>query len=264
MYSARMKGWYSGQVTVVGLASADLQFIFQVIDLDTGDIIREDMFAVLSWAIVGGESQSDYFDAFCTNWYGVGTHHYGFALYVEAYTIGLDAISSADAWGAPEHYAFYNEISVSPASDDWWSPGCLQEGTEITMADGSILPIEDVKEGMSVLGYSLETSSFVEEEVIYTEKTKSDTMVNINQGLLLATRIDHPMYVRNGTWEGWVADPQDLRTGMELYSPLDDSWIEITSLSYVLDKVKVYEIGLTAPDNYIANGILCDRKPIKG
>jgi hypothetical protein len=266
IYDARMKGWYGGHVAVVGLATADLQFIFQVIDLDSNEVIREDMFAVLSWAIAGGESRAEDFVAFCTTFYAYATHHYAFALYVEAVTYGLPeyGYSEAVAWGGPAEYAYYDEISISPGSDEPWYPGCLQEGTEITMADGSVLPIEDVKKGMSILGYDLETSSLVEEEVVYTEKTKCDTMVSINQGLLLATRIDHPMYVRNGTWQGWVADPQDLRTGMELYCPLNDSWIKINTLSYVLENVKVYQIGLSAPDNYIANGILCDRKPIKG
>ena len=259
-YTATMNGWYRGFVIASGGAGARIDFVFEVKDLDTGNVIQADTFAIMETYLYYGYFEENWFEATCWKFYAEATHHYGFTLYVKAITLGIVGIASADAWGV-EH-AYYNSVEVSPYVYVPPDGGiCLLEGTEITMADGSTLPVEKVKEGMAILGYDFETSSLVIEDVTYTGKTKTNRLVNINDGLLVVTRTDHPIYVRNGTWEGWVVDPEALMCGMELFCPLnDDVWTEIHTIGWIQDEgANVYALQSTAPDNYLANGILCDK-----
>jgi hypothetical protein len=82
----------------------------------------------------------------------------------------------------------------------------------------------------------------------------------LNDGLLVLTPLDQPIYARNGSFAGWVIDPKDLEVGWQAFSPLDNSWITITKIGFDDGKFKVYEVVATGPNNYIAGGLLLDAK----
>ncbi len=78
--------------------------------------------------------------------------------------------------------------------------------------------------------------------------------------LVGVTLTEQPLLVRNGTWIGLVRDPQNLMVGEQLFNPLTASWVNITSLQVLQSKFKVYDLRATAPNDFVANGLLADSK----
>ena len=114
--------------------------------------------------------------------------------------------------------------------------------------------------GAAILGYDVAKGAWVDETVTPNAMTQVDQILSINDGLLGVTLTDQPLLVRNGTWIGWVRDPQNLTVGEELFNPATASWVNITSLEVLQGKFKVYDLQATAPNDFVANGVLVDRK----
>lgn len=134
--------------------------------------------------------------------------------------------------------------------------GCVAEGTEITMADGSLKTVERIGVGDQIRGYDPETKAWVTETVLTTTKTKLDGILSINEGALRVTLTDQPIYVRHDGFEGWVRDPQDIKVGWQVFDASAQSWIDVTSTEYVAGKVWVYDFLTDGPRTYLANSIL--------
>lgn len=144
------------------------------------------------------------------------------------------------------------------------APGCVLEGTQILLPDGTTELVENLKRNDMIAGYDIENESLVTETITMNKREHVAAILNINDGLVSVTPVCQPIYIRNDTFVGWIVDPQDLQIGWELFNPVDGQWIEIFSLEHLEGRFVVYDLGATDPDNYIANGILLDRKPIKG
>jgi len=140
------------------------------------------------------------------------------------------------------------------------SGGCVAEGTMITMADGSQLPVECIKKGDRVLGYDVEEKTIVEETVRYVDSSWVSQLLIINDGLLELTLSDQPIYAKHGDWTGWVENPEDLELDWEIFLPIEDEWLMITSLDVIDGSFHVYDVGTTNPDTFIADGVLLDIK----
>ncbi len=72
--------------------------------------------------------------------------------------------------------------------------------------------------------------------------------------------MDQPIYVRKGSFEGWLANPRDLEVGDELFDAVNEQWIAVESLTYEGGSFVVYDLRLRGTDTYIANDILVDAK----
>ena len=140
--------------------------------------------------------------------------------------------------------------------------GCLLSGTQITLAGGGTKAINKLQVGDAVLGYNVTTGSWVPETVTSNSYTFVNQILSIDNGLLETTLTDQPLYVRNGTWTGWVQDPQDLIPGEQLFMPTTGAWVNVTSLQILTDHYKVYDLRVTAPNDFVANGILALDKHI--
>ncbi len=138
--------------------------------------------------------------------------------------------------------------------------GCVLAGTLVATPNGRERPVERFSEGDAVLGYNVALGTWVKESVTSNVATKVSEVLSINGGLLETTLTDQPLYVQNGTWTGWVRDPQNLSVGERLYSPWTGSWIGITSLQVLHGTFTVYDLRATGPNDYIANGVLADMK----
>lgn len=84
--------------------------------------------------------------------------------------------------------------------------GCVKKGTLILMADGSKLPIEDIKPKDKVLSYDTKKRKFVptmvEALVIQERDLRLGWMeVTIQDGRSIVCTTDHPFLTRN---RGWV------------------------------------------------------------
>ncbi len=214
-------------------------------------------YVTLDWT---GPSTADYW---YVQWYSNPTYPNGAYTTATEKTVSLGTSttytwkvwsqrSTDNVWG----YANTNSFTTYLVSGG----GCLLKGTSITLADGTTLPIEKIRAGMELLGFDIENNTFLTETVVYTDSSRAETMLVINDGLLVTTPYDQPIFVRNGDFTGWLINPADLEIGWEVFCPLDNLWVEVTSLEYVDGSFRVYDIGTTAPDNYIANGVLVDLK----
>ena len=148
-------------------------------------------------------------------------------------------------------------ISITPVEDDEPVISCVAEGTMVTMADGSELPVERVKKGDKVLGYDPESGAFMAQAVSETWSTKVEQVLNINDGALRVTLRDQPLYVMDP--EGnvlWLRDPIDLKTGWRLYSPESGLWTVIDSLLIESEKTRVYDFLTDGYQTFIGNSFL--------
>lgn len=79
---------------------------------------------------------------------------------------------------------------------------CFAEGTEITMADGSLKSIEDIQIGDRVLSYNLETGKTESDEVLelYSPTNNNMMRMEFSDGTVIHSTFDHPYYVENKGW----------------------------------------------------------------
>jgi hypothetical protein len=168
-------------------------------------------------------------------------------------------------WLLDGAYYYSNPITVGMTSDhsltayfahNGGGGGCVLQGTRILMADGKTKPVEAVKPGDSIMGYDVNSGTFVTETVTSNNRTKVNEIMSINKGLLYVTLTDQPIY----TDHGWIKHPQDLMIGWKIYNPTTNMWTVIQSLKALEGHFSVYDLRATAPDTFIGNGILLDWK----
>jgi hypothetical protein len=135
-------------------------------------------------------------------------------------------------------------------------PGCVAEGTQITMADWSTKPVERIRVGDQILGYDILTNSYVTETVMTVSSTKVPAVLNINSGELRTTPNDQPIYVRNSSCQGWVTDPSRIEIGWEVLDAANGVWVLVSIVEYEFNKTKVYDFQTDGPSTYLANGYL--------
>ena len=203
------------------------------------------------------DSYGNYF--FYTN--GAGTYTYN--------SIG----SYYYAQAGPASYYFYGDTVYSGysftlgsgSSTGCGSPpggggGCLLSGTQIVLADNRTGQINELEAGDQVLGYSATSGAWVLETVTSNTHSFANQVLSIDNGLLKATLTDQPLYVRNGTWTGWIRDPQDLIPGEQIFLPANGTWVNVTSLQILTGNFKVYDLEVSAPNDFVANGVLVGDK----
>lgn len=137
--------------------------------------------------------------------------------------------------------------------------GCVEERTPILTPHGYV-QAKALRQGDKVLGFDFSTGGLLPLNVLSNNKSRSSDLVSINDGLLVVTAWDQPIYSHQGSFIGWVRDPRDLRVGDSIYHPTDGSWVPILSIANVTHKENVYEIVTDSPNNFVANGLLLDVK----
>lgn len=254
-FYARVDGHIKANLYSLGLAEADAWFYVRVKDLTSGQVVTDTLFRYavaappILWRIVDEDFSVQ------INWPGNYGYIYGIEVFVKTYCGAfLVGGSIADSYG--NEGAYFSQITVWSYSGG----GCVAEGTEIALADGGCVPVEQLKKGQSILGYDTATGSLVAEQVLSVKRSVVNTLEVINNGALVVTPVDQPVYIRHDNFTGWVVNPVDLVVGWEMFCPLGNSWITITSISFETGKFTVYEIEASAPDTFIAEGILLDKK----
>ena len=165
---------------------------------------------------------------------------------------------------------------------------CFPAGTKITMADGSLKSIEDIRVGDKVLSYDATMGRYVAKRVVFfddrhtvashakacAELGNPPSLYTINNGLVEFTP-EHPFYVRENDvtkWAALVPDPVQhpqkgrledlrLRVGQEIL--LNGNWVKIKSISVSrcnVPDVRVYNLRVEDTHTYIANGIVVHNK----
>jgi len=140
------------------------------------------------------------------------------------------------------------------------APGCLIYGTLITMADGSVKPVQDVKTGDVLLSlldsenfYSNSKFELGQSVVTEMNKFEAEQIVNINNGELVSS-VNHIHIVKSG--EGWSTMKADLLMVGDIMMDVTGEEFEIASLEIKEEAQTVYQISLDKQHLYFANEIL--------
>jgi hypothetical protein len=100
---------------------------------------------------------------------------------------------------------------ADPGHRDPSYPRCLVYGTKITMADRTTKEIQDIKENEEVLGYDLDSETFVGNKVIEVGTViKSGTVNYTLDDTVVGTTIEHPIFIKNKGWSCLATDITEL------------------------------------------------------
>jgi len=148
---------------------------------------------------------------------------------------------------------------------------CVLSGTPITLADGSTIPIDNLKGGDRVLSPSILTLPYDNNfdlfnwainKLILTEGTAVVTgnkrsqvneVYSINNGTLTTTSTHQHLFKQNGTWN--IKTTPYLMVG-DYLSDRNGEEILIESIEILTGEFKVFTLDVEENDLYIANGIL--------
>jgi hypothetical protein len=153
----------------------------------------------------------------------------------------------------------YTYTYLTVANQNSGGGGCVAKGSPILTPDGYV-PVQDIKTGDSVEGFNFLSGSLVKERVLFNNKTEVSNVINVNNGTLLLTPTDQPLYIMNSTFIGWLKNPENLTAGDSIFNPLNNSWTQVWSVALETDHTIVYDLVLTSPNNFIDNGFLLDTK----
>ncbi|HEC81421.1 MAG TPA: hypothetical protein ENI42_03215, partial [Thermoplasmatales archaeon] len=145
---------------------------------------------------------------------------------------------------------------------------CFPAGTLITMADGSLKPIEKVRVGEFVLSYDVKNHRTTVCRVLETVAPIRTGVYSINNGLVYVTD-DHPFYTlkKNG-YVGWAAiNPERTEAGYNMkVMPLEvgdrlftqkGELVTVESMEYKPGLIQTYNLeDVSGKSTFFANGLL--------
>jgi hypothetical protein len=152
--------------------------------------------------------------------------------------------------------------------------GCLVADTIITLSDGSTkliqdIQVNDVLKSIDVSGmpqpadewysWSSDTLNYVSSTstVINFTTYEFDSVVNINNGRLIATDSHNHVVKQNGVW--YIRTTSELNVG-DVLLDIDNTEFEITSLVVITEPTTVYDVDVNNSNLYFANNVLTHNK----
>lgn len=136
--------------------------------------------------------------------------------------------------------------------------GCFLAGTPITMADGSIKPIEQLKVGDKLLAFDEKTGGFKPDAIkhvfVFPENDEGYFLINKH----LKVTPHHTFYV-----EGKWIEAGKLAVGDQLLNA-EGKEEPITSLEYVKAKATVYNLEVNPYHTFIAGGVVVHNATMEG
>ena len=152
--------------------------------------------------------------------------------------------------------------------------GCLVSDTIITLSDGSTkliqdIQVDDVLKSIDVSGmpqpadewysWSSDTLNYVDSTstVISVTIYEFDSVVNINNGRLIATDTHNHVVKQNGVW--YIRTTSELNVG-DVLLDIDNTEFEITSLVTITEPTTVYDVNVNNSNLYFANNVLTHNK----
>jgi hypothetical protein len=152
--------------------------------------------------------------------------------------------------------------------------GCLVADKIITLSDGTTKLIQDVQvndvlKSIDVSGMpqpSNEWYSWSSDTLNYVDSTSTvisvtiyefDSVVNINNGRLIATDTHNHVVKQNGVW--YIRTTSELNVG-DVLLDIDNTEFEITSLVTITEPTTVYDVNVNNSNLYFANNVLTHNK----
>ena len=174
---------------------------------------------------------------------------------------GYDVTLTGTSPSAPSTSAVIHVTVVSVGGCNPCGGGSVATGTMITLASGSLIPVQKLKTGMQLLSYDLTSHQFVPSTItkFVSVKTNNFMVINTTAGIPLVTDQNQAqkIYVMfpNGTQT--MLPVTLLQVGYYVFSVPTLSWVQITGLYYHTGgSYTMYDIYNSPPGNYIANGYL--------
>ena len=189
---------------------------------------------------------------------------------LQLYNFSLDGNNTYVADNLVVHNKGCSGSASSGGSCGCGAGGCFVEGTEITMADGSIKLIEDIKIGEQLVGKDGQFNNVLE----YLRPVLGNrTLIAFNGGVPFITD-DHPVLMADGTWKS--VDPEatlskyvkltdrnigQLVVGDVIATP-DGAGFEIVSIERHQDRedLQLYNFSLDGNHTYVANNLVVHNK----
>ena len=151
---------------------------------------------------------------------------------------------------------------------------CLASDTLITLSDGSTkliqdIQVDDVLKSIDVDGMpqpSNEWYSWSSDTLNYVDSTSTvinvtlyefDSVVNINNGRLIATDSHNHVVKQDGVW--YIRTTSELNVG-DVLLDIDNTEFEIISLVVITEPTTVYNIDVNNSNLYFANNVLTHNK----
>jgi hypothetical protein len=228
-----------------------------------------------SWLVSPGYGSTIYTTTPTLSWGDSGVSSWYLEIWSSAWS--SSAWTTAAQWTTPAltpgytyYWRVYSQYSAgkwSVASATWnfyvylggGGGGCVASGTPILTPEGYV-PVEKLRPGDTVIGFDPKTGSLSSLTLLWANSTFGSYLVKINDGTLIVTALDQPIFIRNSTFTGWLRNPGALKIGDSMYNPVSNSWIPVTSLESIRSRTKVFDVVTSGPNTFIANGILLDMK----
>ena len=150
---------------------------------------------------------------------------------------------------------------------------CFLPGTLITLANGSQIPIENVKVGDKIFSYDKNLKPVIT-EVLETESPIRDYyyIITFENGKELKVTDEHPLYIKSNKYEGWGSiipeatmndagmKTKKIKTGDYILN-IEKKWIKIIDIKHINEKVQTYNLkSVSKTKTFFAEGFLAHNK----
>ncbi|HXQ93562.1 MAG TPA: hypothetical protein VN864_00100 [Thermoplasmata archaeon] len=185
-----------------------------------------------------------------------------------AYTITITASSSnactysnteIQGVGTPIFPGEVSEIGLVIQVTGCGGGGCVAQGTMIQTPTGPI-PVEELRPGSPVLSYDVSTGAIQVRIVTNIIVTAVGSVLDINDGQLLVTLQDQPLWVKGPGFTGIVKDPSNLTLADFLFDPLTGEWVPIHSLAVLNGATLVYDVQDGPHGSFLGGELLAFKK----
>jgi len=160
------------------------------------------------------------------------------------------------AWASLK--TFDNVAAASLKTLDTIDP-CLVKGTPVIMADGTIIPIEQIKEGDRIRTYRIVDKEIAEGKVTWVQKPKwvnAYLKIKAEDGTELKITKEHPVFIMTNDNFGKFINAGEVKVGQKFLNK-DNKLVAITGIEKVEKKVEVYNFTVDKYHNYFGAGLLC-------
>ncbi|MBL7051792.1 MAG: hypothetical protein ISS01_01755 [Nanoarchaeota archaeon] len=128
---------------------------------------------------------------------------------------------------------------------------CLHPDSSVHLADGQIIPIEEIKEGDEVLSYDFNTHEFVGSKVLKKWEEKKNKIYKIKAGdSIIESSEDHVFFLSNKEEKA----AKDLEEGMELLNDKDKGTV-IESIYIEEKEIPLIDIEVEKK-NFVVEGLV--------
>ena len=136
---------------------------------------------------------------------------------------------------------------------------CFVGSTEVLLANGTWMPIENIKAGDIVFSYNTMTKQLYSDVVLERPVYLVNQTYTINNNTITDKYEYFYTKLSNGTMK-WISAP-NLTIGDEIFNPLTNNFILVNSITITNNtSVLVYDLILKNGNNYIVNrGYLADK-----